>query len=285
MHVLARDVLTGKVTEYTSIAECARKLGWATTETICFRLKKSKFGQVFQEGLQFKLKSDTRDWVIPSDPELEIKKARQAISVVLRNCATGEIKHFDTMSEAAKLLGISDSTLAYRFTNDVRSPIMGHQVKLGDDQREFGEFTEEEVKKSFVPNSLVVYAKNLLTNEERTYSSVRSCCRELRPDKAALYQGRQVLTAAGWLVKVGDEDWMEIDDPVETIYRAQREVMCRKEGTGDIIIANSSFELSAILSLDPKALREAAFTRGKKVYHGYRFRLGVSSEPWPDTQI
>lgn len=50
---------------------------------------------------------------------------------------------------------------------------------------------------------------------------------------------------------------------------------------GLVLIAENAFEMSKILQIDSKALREAAFTRGNRLYHGYRFRLGISSEPWP----
>lgn len=61
--VLARNILTGEVTEYYSVAECGRQLG-ILDKTLNYRLEKGKFSSPGNSNYQVKYKDDPRDWII-----------------------------------------------------------------------------------------------------------------------------------------------------------------------------------------------------------------------------
>lgn len=207
--VLVRDAITGTVTEYYSISECGRFLN-LDKSVVWNRLHSSRFGKVFYDGTQIKYKSDSRHWVIPSDPVDEIRKSQLSIPI---------------------------------------------------------------------------NARNLLTNESRTFSSIAKAGIFIHKKylRDVLANGKQPLFASGWQFKKENEDWKEIDDLDQVLYKLQNEVMARNEDTGVIYIANSSEKMADVLNLKSWAVRTAALTRGNKIYGGFRFRLGVTTEPWPIT--
>ena len=87
--------------------------------------------------------------------------------------------------------------------------------------------------------------------------------------------------ASGWQYKLSHVEWESIDNPEEAVYKARSVVVAREESTGIITIARDASQMAELLSLYRKGIRRAAFTRGNSVYHGYRFRLGFTNEPWP----
>ncbi len=281
--VLVRDVLSGDVVEYYSIAECARVLGYATDETIRYRLYRCEFGSVFQDGKQFKFKSDSRDWVIPEDPLLTVKNAQLVIGVVSRNCKTLEVLNHGSVSDASRITGIKVCSILFRLNKEDKNPLFGYQFKRTDDTETFPDFTMSQYLESLSENSLGVECRNLLSGENRYYSSVNSCSLDLNhcTISGLLRKGQQPLYSDGWQVKYEGVDWVEIKDFEEELYKRREEVMARNEETGDLIIADSSRHMGRILSIDNKSIRKAALTRGQKVYRGYRFRLGVTDESWP----
>lgn len=281
--VLCRDVLTGKVDEYYSISECARVLGYPTDETIRYRLNQCDFCKVFQDGTQLKYKEDPREWIVPEDPVKAVEEAKEYIEVVSRNCLTSEqISHW-CASEAGRKTGVSDATIIYRLSKDDRSPLYGYQFKYLSDVRDFPSFTKEEYEASLMPKAFKVNARNLLTKEERDFDSVNTAAKTLRNLNISyvLRRGEQPLLPDGWQLKFENQKWEEIEDFEEMLYKLRKEVMARCEKTGKVIIAESSKAMGEELKLDPKALRLAALTRGNKIYRGYRFRLGVTTESWP----
>ena len=285
--ILVRDVLTGEVEEYYSISECSRVLGYATDETIRHRLR-CPFGQVFQDGKQFKLKKDERSWVIPENPEEAVKRAmgRIAIKIAVRDCETGVTAIHGSMTDASTATGVLSSTIGFRLRSDNRKPCFGYQFKRADDARPWPSHSEDEYVRSKEGLVKALDARNLLTGEVREFLSVREAGMFIGNSALGKYfkRGEQPLTPSGWQLKYKDDEWDQIDDFEEAIYKLQKEITCRCEVTGKIMVADSAQALSEILHLDPKAIRLAAFTRGNKVYKGYRFRLGVKPEAWPNTQ-
>lgn len=282
--VLCRDVLSGDVVEYYSIGECARKLGYPTDETIRRRLVASEFCKVFQDGKQFKYKSDSRDWIIPEDPIKAIEEAKESVEVIVRNCETLEEETYSTMMDAYRATGVNDSSIAVRIKIDDRSPLFGYQFKKSSDIRPFPDFTKEQYSASLKPNSFKVNARNLLTKEEKEFDSVNTAARSLGNLNIpyVLRRGEQPLLHDGWQLKFENQEWEVINDFEEELYKRRKEVMARNELTGDVILAESSRQMcEAIQEKDYKAIRTAALTRGNKIWRGYRFRLGISDEPWP----
>ena len=286
-HVLVRNVLTDEVTDYYSLSECARALKLESHASVLYRIKASKFGQVFQDGTQIKLKSDPRDWIMPENPEEEIRKNLQRIPILVRDCRTLQVKEYDSVTDAAKGTGIYSGTIMYRINVGNESPLFGYQFKLAENQTPWRLFTPEEYQSSLIPNSFKVDARNLLTGEIKSYSSIREAEKALNglSIRFAFQKNKQPMNEDGWQVKRADEEWIDVQNVEETIYKLRQEVMAKEEATGKITIASSAKQMGEILQLDPKAIRVVAYSRGNKLYHGYRFRLGVTTEPWPETNI
>lgn len=283
MRVLARNVLTGEVVEYYSISECARRLGYPTDETIRFRLNKCAFGVVFQDGYQFKYKSDERDWVVPENAEEAIQEANFRIAVKSRNCLTGVEAVHDSMIAAGKSTGVNHATIRLRLSKGDKSPLGGHQFAFAGDESPWAAFTQEAHLQSLVPSRFGVDARQVLTGEVVRYESVNQAAEAVGNHHVAemLRKGKQPLLPSGWQLKLSDDIWEDLEDAQDAVYRQNKAIMARNETTGQLIVAESSRRMAAELDIDPKQLRKAALGRGEMIYRGYRFRLGVSNEPWP----
>lgn len=282
--VLVRDVLTDEVKEYYCFSECARVLG-LSVETIRSRTTESKFSQVFEDGKQFKLKNDKRDWIIPKDPQKSIDEAQIRTPVLVRNCATGEVNRYNSQMEAARKTSIDRILLKNRFKTDNRKPLYGYQFKLETDIRPWLDFTYEDYILSLNGYRYKVEARNLLTNEKIEFVSILKAENYFGFIKLTkkLTSGKQVLLPTGWQIKLNHHEWEEIPDVEEAVYKLNKDITARNEFTGKIYIGNNSLHLGNVLGLNSTEIRKAALTRGNKVYGGFRFRLGVSSEPWPET--
>lgn len=286
MRVLVRDVISGNISEHYSISEAARVAG-ITSGSMYNRVFKSKFGEVFGDGTQIKLKSDDRDWIIPSNPEIAVKLAQPNKKIIVRDCMTLKETYCDSIVDAERLFGAGRRSISYRFKVDNGSPLFGYQFKTVDDLRPWKDFTKEEYISSLAPNSFELDARNLLTGELKTFSSVNKAAAVFgRIDIQNCPDGKkQPLLSSGWQLKRRDDVWEEVRDFEEVIYKLKREVMCKNEKTGEIILSDNAKQLAGILGLDPKAIRRVAYTRGNELYHGHRFRLGISNDPWPTSMI
>lgn len=287
MPVLTRNVITGEITKYRSISDCAHQLGFPTDETIRQRIIGSPFSKVFSDGLQFKLESDERDWIYPSNPVEAVELAQTQRPVKVRDCLTLAVKEFKQVSDAARETGVKGSTILYRLKEDNRSPLNGYQFMNIDDDREWPEFTKEDYDRSLKPSSFMVVGRNIITGETKTWESVHKTELEFRLNTISLRlrKGDQPLYSNGWMFKYDDHDWIDIGDPEEALYKLQKDIMFRRESDGAIFISNKFKGFADTLGLHYQAAKAAAMTRGKAIYNGYRIRLGLSNDPWPTDNI
>lgn len=216
--VLVRNVFTGEVTEYYSICECARRLGYSSDETIRQRLISSPFGKVFQDATQIKFKDDKRSWVIPDDPEASVKQAQPVIPVLVRNCKDLSITEFKSVTDAGKYTGVERSTIELRLKTGNRKPLFGWQFKLKSDNKEWQEFTEKEYLDSLKPNNFPVDARNLLTGKTLKFSSVNQAEKYFgKTFSWVITRGKQPLYPDGWQLKYEIDEWNEVLDIEETL--------------------------------------------------------------------
>lgn len=169
-----RDAITGEIKEYPSYISYAREVGM-TKDKIRYRILHGKRGVVcFPEMKQYRLKS-TETWPIEKD----IASPSRAVSVDIRDLTTGEVTHYDKMSEAAKFLGYSLSGFWTRLRL-IPQPIfhVRFQVKYSKDGswREPGDMILENSAERFV-RAVQVY--NPVTGENRVFDSCTTCARKL----------------------------------------------------------------------------------------------------------
>jgi hypothetical protein len=281
--VLARNVRTGEVTEFYSISECARCLGYPTDETIRVRLN-STFSQVWKDGYQFKFLDDARDWVIPDDPEEAILDATQAMGVRVRNCRTLEECSYDSIGRAGAVLGIGHSTILYRLKNGLTGPHRGFQFKYWDDLSDWEPFTLEELEDTgSVAKS--VEGRNLLTKATCSYPSVKSCYYgQNKPYNLIvnLRSGEQRVYPDGWQYKYVDDQWIEVGDVQEALLESSRRIVARDVLTGEVFAGKDCKDISEKLELQANGVRRAVQESGKSVYNTYQFKYEGDQTPWPE---
>ncbi len=286
--VLTRNVFTGEVTEYYSIGDCDRDLGYGGDGIIWYRLQNTPFSTVFPDGYQFKFKDDIRDWIIPENPEEAIKQTKQDVAIKVRNCLTNEISSYKSMLQAGKATGTKSGTIHYRLSIKDEKPLNGYQFKLLDDETNWYIFNDEEYKKSLIPNSFGIDCFNHFTKEYKNFTSLREATKffNMYAFVETLRNGDQPLFPNGWQFKYTSDQWHVFEDIEKELYKRTKEIMARDEETGHIYMSQSAQSLQTHLyslgrKLDVKAIRKAALTRGNKIYSGFRFRLGHTDEKWP----
>lgn len=126
--ILARNIFTGEVIEFHSIAEAGRCLD-IKDRTINFRLEKSKFSSVCSFGFQFKYLNDERDWLIPEDPELALKKAIQRTGVIVTDVESGEERECRSLEFASAITGISSYRISKYISDKSQTMLSGYKFK------------------------------------------------------------------------------------------------------------------------------------------------------------
>ena len=110
---LVRNVFTNEIQSYYSYEECARKLNLGG-ETI--RMRAMSQGQkIYPPGLQFKLERDLSTWKEFQDPHYEMRRTGVPIPLVVTHVETKESRHFKSIAEFAKFLGIESSGITRHF--------------------------------------------------------------------------------------------------------------------------------------------------------------------------
>jgi len=108
--ILVRDVKTKLVTEYDSYLDCGIDLGFSKDQ-ISNRVNYKIFGQIFPEYKQYKHVLDTRDWIDHTDIEKNINLYGRSNVVLLKYVLSNKVLKFNKMSDLAKHLNLSSSTI------------------------------------------------------------------------------------------------------------------------------------------------------------------------------
>lgn len=279
--VLIRHILKKQVLEFHSVAEAARFMN-CNDRGLNHMLNQRPFGAVNSRGYQIKYKDDSRDWIEHNNPEEVMQKAIQRIGIKARNCLTYEEHYFSSFGEAGRFTGVKDASIGYRLKKGDYSPLHGWQF-IPEDMDKFPDFTLVQYEATLAPSNIKVEARNLLTGEKCQFQSIAKARDSAIGNKGLsmrLRLGQQPILPNGWQFKRENDDWMDIENPEETIYSCQTLVSGRNEETGEIVVANNATEMGLLLNLNPRIIRKNALARGKDIYRGYRFRLGVSNDPW-----
>lgn len=275
--ILVRNVLTGEVTRYYSISECARALGFPTDETIRQRVVSSEFGKVFSDGTQFKLEEDSRDWIVPEDPQKAVEAAKLSRPILVKDVATGAVEWYSSAKMAGKVIGIKGGTLTYRMKNDLRVPYLGYQFKYEDDIRDWYEYTAAEmVTESMSGAKAIVVAT---PEGEIEYPSIKQACKYHSLPNVVIYllRDKQPQYSNGLSVRKENDDW-EVDK-FEYVYVGG--FVARHIGTGEETRGKSATALAAKLDVPSTYAKMCADSKGVLVYGGYQFRSDEIKDPWP----
>jgi hypothetical protein len=287
-NILVRNVLTKEVIEYPSMAECARQMGFKTTEAISYRATNKSFGYVFNDGTQFKLKNDIRDWIEPDELTIERiktvarKNNSNSTPIVVRNCRDLSTKEYTDIKYVPKDTFVEYKVIKDSANNRRQEIYNGYQFKHKYDKNPWRTFTLEEFNNSIYKGKHEINFRNLLTNEKLTFPNIYNAETWLKKDVyTSINRGKQPLFIDGWQAKLSHWEWEIIPDIEDALYRLQKDIMAYNPNTKEVIVATNAVELSKIIKTEDNKIRTAAFTRGKNMVNGYQIRLGVTNDPWP----
>ena len=280
--VLTRNVKTGEVKEYLSLGDCSKALGLVGPEPIRIRLVESRFGTMFKDGYQLKYKSDSRDWINPED----VDKSPRVYEFIAKNIRTGEEHVFKDVKSVSEIIpDYSSRPICTRLNMGSFEIYKGFQFKLLSDERPFPPVTEKDLEKIHPVGGYGVDARNLLSGETKTYPTIRQAAKDFNSYiSTTLRDGKQPIFEDGWQLKFSSEEWNTTDDFDKETYKSQKNIMALELATRRTILAESITAMAQVLKLDYSEVRDAAYSRGNKVCHGYRIRLGITSDPWPTTE-
>lgn len=124
------------------------------------------------DGKQLKYKEDTRDWIIPKDPQQAISDGAKLRPIRVRNCYTLKETIYNSISDAEKDINVNRATIAFNIDNGLTKPHKGYQFKDIDDTTVWSNFTQDELM-ARDKIAKTVMGRNLLTGEVCEYSSIR----------------------------------------------------------------------------------------------------------------
>ena len=115
-----KDIKTGKVMSFDSIAICAKYLNMKHSTVVKRVLKRDTY---YNDGIMFKLSGD--EW--PTEPKQELKGVARTIEALL---PTGETLHYKNIKQAKTELGISTTAISKACKNTINKPIKGIYFKF-----------------------------------------------------------------------------------------------------------------------------------------------------------
>ena len=180
--ILVRDVLSSKITEYESVAECSKELKLSRYDVL--GRVDNPTSKLYQDGLQMKRASDKTPWYIPDNPEQEILNHRWKVHCSVRICESGLIYDFETQREAAIFLSIAEPTLCVWLCQE-NHPIFkcgrGRlvQVSKGIKVREWRKPINTKCEYESLSHLKVVLRKDVVTGKITEFPSARACALEM----------------------------------------------------------------------------------------------------------
>lgn len=280
--ITARNVFTGEITTFLSMADCERALNihW---DTLFRRLSKpERFGEVLPCGYQVKYSDNNLEFPEVSDPKAAIEDSKQAIGIEVLNYQTNEITTYFSISSAAKALGLKGSSISWKLNNKSLTPLKGYAFRLQPED-DFPICTPDQIAKSLESQNLLICAHNLIDDSEMIFDSINQAVKWYGTDfNETLRNGNQPIYEDGWRFRFDNDTWNEIEDVEETLYRLKKGVQVYEISTGAILFYQSAKQVADSLKIDAKRVRRLAFSRGREIDNGRRFRLGDNlMEPWP----
>jgi len=173
--ISVRNVDSGVVEEFPSIAECAKVYG-ISKDAVNYRVHQGE-SRVFPDRKQYRFRSN-KPWPVPIDIEKELMKNGLNKPVLLKNLKTNDVFFIPTLKETAEHLGLSIATLS-TWINEPNQPVFFPLIQL---QWALDPVQWREVKdpyKELASSGLyrVVQVVNENTGERKIYTSAIECSR------------------------------------------------------------------------------------------------------------
>lgn len=147
------DVKSGKVTKYTTVADCSRDLG-IERYSIHIRLERGP-QYVWPEGKRYRTGQDGEEW-----PETSKLKYGRARDVMLKDLVSGVTYIYSKLSDVLPYLGFKMSTV-WLWASDPSQPVLPglYQLQFTDEAKAWREVTDpfEELQRGFNRNVVFVF--------------------------------------------------------------------------------------------------------------------------------
>lgn len=164
--VSVRHAITEVIVHYPSAAEAARTLG-LTKDAVLWRLNGGE-ERVYPEGLQYRLRDDSRDW-----QDTQRSQYGRSQATMVRDIRTGEVRRFEKQTEVAEFLGISLSTVNVRAsTADQQLQCEHYLLKLESDERPWRDIADPFIESKRTRAVVTIEEK---TGKETVYASAKDC--------------------------------------------------------------------------------------------------------------
>lgn len=172
--VSVRDVSTGEVRNYPSIAACARVLGYSK-DKINWRVKVGET-RVFPEGKQYRLGKVNTPWFIPENSERALLMNFNIKKVLIRYVLTSEVKEFPSVTEAAIYLNLSKATVS-TWARLKDQPVLPGliQIKFANDQTTWRNVSDPYLEYEMYSGVRPIVVREIETGKETIFLSSKEC--------------------------------------------------------------------------------------------------------------
>lgn len=246
--VVARNVLTGEEIHAYSYSDLAEKIGLCSSCSIRHRLEKP-FGSVCAKGYQVKLADDERDWVDMPNPIEAIEAAKQNVEVSVRDCRTGDVFEFSSLTKAGAFTTVNPMMIRRYLEGELGNVLYHYQFKLTGDAADFPEFNEGELT-DVKRWSTELDARNLLTGETHRFESIQEAIRAHETVNLIVdvRYNQQRVHRTGWQYKAIDEAWREVSDVAAEVNAAKTGLVVRNVLTNETWLFSDSAAAGAALN-------------------------------------
>ncbi len=198
-----RNIHTKLVTKYESLVSCAQALN-INSDVVSYYITKGPT-VIYNSTYQFRdaVYSD-EEWFTPDDIENYILRNNSVNQIKIRNVVTGVVTTYDSNREAARCMGIGESTLS-RWLDNINQPTYlltdrtFVQVKYGwdtNDWRPVANVLDDYQQNN--DNVRLVVTIDCTTNEYTVYLSAKECCDNRNINPTALNYRLQQNSSKCW---------------------------------------------------------------------------------------
>lgn len=171
--ISTRDVKTGIIENFPSIAACARKYG-VTKDTINYRVKSGE-DKIFPDNRRYRNSQSTEPWPQDSD-KLNTGTAK---GILVRDVITKTVTEFNKISDFAEYIKVPQSTISLWLNNTSQPVLPGLiQIKLKSDNAEWRHIENPLLELEEYTKKKCVVVINDSTLEERYFTSAIECAKE-----------------------------------------------------------------------------------------------------------
>lgn len=175
--ILVVNPLTGDITEFPSIVDCANTLG-VSKDKINYRVK-TKGKVLFPEKLLYLFRSDKEEFLKNFMKKNYIKETHGTKTPIqVKNLISGEIKTFDRLSVFASELKTPLPTISSWFSKTDQPVVPGfYQIKLISDNSPWRDVGDIYLELSKTTGTKPVITTDL-TGQTKIYISAVECCKD-----------------------------------------------------------------------------------------------------------